>query len=78
MVIANGQKMFSCDGTGSYALNIPLDKNGQYKLQVYADGFAPMTQIYDEFKTTNNVRMARAAECIENQLPPQIPPPSSL
>jgi len=63
MVLANGKHMFSCDGTGSYALNIPLDSNGQFKLQVYADGFAPITQKFDEFKTTNNVRMARAVEC---------------
>ncbi len=63
MVLANGQYMFSCDGTGSYALNIPLDINGQFKLQVYADGFAPTTQVFDEFKTVNNVRMARATEC---------------
>lgn len=63
MVLANGQFMFTCDGAGSYALNIPLDNNGQFKLQVYADGFAPMTRVYDEFKTTNIVRMARAMEC---------------
>ena len=63
MVLANGQYMFSCDGTGSYALKIPLDTNGQFKLQVYADGFAPTIQTLDEFKTTNNVRMARAVEC---------------
>lgn len=63
MVLANGKHTFSCNGSGSYALNIPLDNNGQVKLQVYADGFAPMTQVYDEFKTTNNVRMTRAAEC---------------
>ena len=62
MVLANGQYMFSCDGTGSYALKIPLDTNGQFKLQVYADGFAPTIQTLDEFKTTNNVRMARAVE----------------
>jgi len=63
MVLANGKHTFSCDGSGSYALNIPLDNNGQFKLQVYADGFAPTIQTFDEFKTTNNVRMARAAEC---------------
>ena len=63
MVLANGQFMFSCDGTGSYALNIPLDTNGQFKLQVYADGFAPTIQIFDEFKAMNDVRMARASEC---------------
>jgi hypothetical protein len=63
MVLANGQHMFSCDGTGSYALNIPLDTNGQFKLQVYADGFAPTTQTFDEFQVINDVRMARAVEC---------------
>jgi len=55
--------VFSCDDTGSYAMNIPLDSNVQFKLQVYADGFAPTIQKFNEFKTTNNVRMARAAEC---------------
>jgi hypothetical protein len=63
MVLANGQYMFTCDGTGSYALNIPLDNNGQFKLQVYADGFAPITQKFDEFSANNDVRMAWAVEC---------------
>ena len=63
MVLANGQYMFSCDGTGGYALNIPLDNNGQFKLQVYADGFAPTIQTFDEFSPSNDVRMARAVEC---------------
>jgi len=63
MVLANGQHMFSCDGTGSYALNIPLDTNGQFKLQVYADGFAPTTQKFDESSANNDVRMARSVEC---------------
>ena len=63
MALANGQYMFTCDGTGSYALNIPLDNNGQFKLQVYADGFAPTIQTFDEFQAMNDVRMARALEC---------------
>jgi hypothetical protein len=63
MVLANGQYMFTCDGTGSYLLKAPLDSNGQFKLQVYADGFAPTIQTFDEYKTTNNVSMARATEC---------------
>jgi hypothetical protein len=63
MVLANGQHMFSCDGTGSYALHIPLDTNGQFKLQVYADGFAPTIQTFDEFQAINDVRMAYAVEC---------------
>jgi hypothetical protein len=58
MVLANGQFMFSCDGTGSYALNIPLDSNGQFKLQIYADGFAPTILRFDEFQANNDVRMA--------------------
>jgi hypothetical protein len=63
MVLANSQFMFSCDGTGDYALNIPLDTNGQFKLQIYGDGFAPTTQTFDEFQAINDVRMARAVEC---------------
>jgi hypothetical protein len=63
MVLANGQYMFSCDGSGSYSLNIPLDTNGRFKLQVYADGFAPTVLRFDEFSADNDVRMARAAEC---------------
>ena len=41
MVLANGQYMFSCDGTGAYSLNVPLDPNGQITLFSFADGFAP-------------------------------------
>ena len=63
MVLANGQYQFSCDGTGNYKLNVPLDDDGQFKLQVYADGFAPITQRYDDASLTNNVRLARSAEC---------------
>jgi hypothetical protein len=63
MVLANGKYLFSCDGSGSYALNIPLDSNGRFKLQVYADGFAPTIQTFDEFSDVNDVRMARAVEC---------------
>ena len=63
LVLANGQHTFSCDGTGHYALNIPLNHNGQFKLQVYADAFAPTIQTFDEFQTINDVRMARASEC---------------
>jgi uncharacterized repeat protein (TIGR01451 family) len=63
MVLANGKFMFTCDGTGNYALNIPLDANGQFKLQVYADGFAPTIQVFDKQAPANDVRMARASEC---------------
>ena len=63
MVLANGEYMFSCDGAGSYALQVPLDTNGQVKQQVYADGFAPTILYFDEFNANNDVKMARASEC---------------
>ena len=63
MVLGNGQFGFTCDGTGSYAANIPLDANGKYNLQVYAQVFAPLTQRFDEFSPDNEVRLARASEC---------------
>ena len=63
MTLANGQYMFSCDGSGSYNLRVPLDANGQVKLQVYADGFAPYVLLFDEYNTSNTVRLARDSEC---------------
>ena len=63
LVLSNGQFGFTCDGSGQYALNIPLDNNGQFKLQVYAQGFAPTVLTFDEFSPINDVRMARVVEC---------------
>lgn len=63
IVLANGQFQFSCDGSGNYSLDIPLDGKGQFKIQVYADGFAPNIQVFDEFQRINDVRLARASEC---------------
>ena len=63
LVLANGAYVFSCDDEGTYSLEFPLDANGQYKLQVYADGFAPAVQTFNEFDDPFNVRMARSSEC---------------
>jgi hypothetical protein len=63
LVLANGAYKFSCDDGGTYSLEFPLDVNGQYKLQVYADGFAPAVQTFNEFDDPLNVRMARSSEC---------------
>jgi hypothetical protein len=63
MVLANGAFEFSCNSSGTYSINIPLDNNGQFKLQVYADGFAPITQKFDDSSVMNDVRLARASEC---------------
>lgn len=63
VVLASGQFMFSCNGTGRYELTRTLDTNGQFKLQIYADCSAPTIQSFEEFKTRNDARMARASEC---------------
>ena len=54
--------MRTCEVTGSYAGDISLDANRQYKLQVYADGFTPMVQRFDEFRPNVKARLTRALE----------------
>jgi hypothetical protein len=63
MVLANGAFEFSCGGSGTYSMSVPLDGDGQFKLQVYADGFAPISQKFDDSSVMNDVRLARASEC---------------
>ena len=64
MVLASGQFMFTCNPAGVLSLSgLPRETNGTVKRQIYADGFAPTIQTFDEFKTTNIVCMARAVEC---------------
>ena len=46
MALANGQYMFSCNPTGKYNLDVPLDENGQITLFAFADGFAPLKYIF--------------------------------
>jgi hypothetical protein len=60
MVLANGQYMFSCDGTGAYNLSVPLDANGQITLFAFADGFAPFSVTVgpDGFPRTVEMRTA--------------------
>ncbi len=45
MVLANGQQMFSCDGNGSYNLEVPLDSNRNITLFGFCDGMMPYKQI---------------------------------
>ncbi len=63
LVLANGSYVFSCDNEGSYELEFPLDSNGHFTLQVYADGFAPAIQIFDVANIGGDVHMARSTEC---------------
>jgi len=60
MVLANGQYMFSCDGTGAYSLTVPLDDEGQVTLFSFADGFAPfrITQATSGFPYTVEMQAA--------------------
>ena len=45
LVLINGQTQFSCDGTGRYDMQVPVDDNGMITVMVFADGFAPFNQI---------------------------------
>jgi hypothetical protein len=64
MVLASGKYMFSCGANlGIYNLRIPLNSNGQFKLQIYADGYAPYTVFLDEFQNINNIQLTPASEC---------------
>jgi hypothetical protein len=45
LILANGQKMFSCEANlGQFALDVPLDNDGNVELQIFADGFSPYTK----------------------------------
>ncbi len=42
LVLINGQSQFSCDGTGRYDMEVPLDENGMVMIQAFAAGnFSP-------------------------------------
>ena len=41
LVLANGQYMFSCGGSGGFSLDVPPDEKGLVTLFAFADGFAP-------------------------------------
>ncbi|MCP4111094.1 MAG: hypothetical protein GY749_37140 [Desulfobacteraceae bacterium] len=45
MVLANGQHMFSCENVGEYALEVPLNDNGEITLYGFCDGFKPFREI---------------------------------
>ncbi len=41
MVLANGQHVFSCDDTGTYKMEVPLNDDGEINLLGFCDGFLP-------------------------------------
>jgi hypothetical protein len=60
LVLANGQYMFSCDGTGGYSLNVPPDGNGQITFFAFADGLSPYGVVLDASAFPFTVRMEKA------------------
>jgi hypothetical protein len=64
-VLINGQSQFSCDGSGRYDMDVPLDGNGMITVQVFADGFAPFKQILTpEQASAYQVNMIRVVQGI--------------
>jgi hypothetical protein len=45
LVLANGQSDFSCDGSGRFDMNVPLDSNGMVTVQAFATGFSRFSQV---------------------------------
>ena len=45
LVLANGQSMFSCEGSGQYSLDVPLDQDGNVTLMVFAAEFKPYKRV---------------------------------
>jgi len=45
LVLANGQSMFSCGGSGEYSLEVPADQDDNVTLMVFAAGFKPFSVI---------------------------------
>ena len=52
LVLINGQSQFSCDGSGRYDMQVPVDDNGMITVMVFADGFAPFNQIISPAQAT--------------------------
>ena len=69
MVLANGQYMFSCDGTGAYHLNVPLDANGEVTVFAFADGFAPFSVTAGPSGIPASLRLIEAASYCQTSDP---------
>jgi hypothetical protein len=63
MVLASGQYMFSCNPNGIYSLNnLPRERDGTVKLQIFASGFMPSKTILTG-SGAYDVTMTRAGTC---------------
>jgi hypothetical protein len=60
LVLINGVSQFSCDGSGRYDMNVPVDGEGKVTTMVFADGFAPFKRITSAAQAeANPVAMAQ-------------------
>ncbi len=71
MVLANGRYMFSNNPVGDFSLEVPLDSNGEIKLQVFAAGFLPFKQVFTPEEATDVdvelLRCLQEEDCIPNE-----------
>ena len=57
MVLANGQKMFSCGANlGQFALEVPLDPKGEITLFGFASGLQPYKAVIDPIGTLIKIK----------------------
>ena len=55
MVLINGQYAFTCSGDGRFAMEVPLDGNGQISVQAFCSGRSPFKQTFDPSQATGLV-----------------------
>lgn len=62
LVLINGQHAFTCNGSGSYELDVPVDGNGKVAIQFFADGLEPLNRTFSPTSTTvtQNLTLAHA------------------
>lgn len=73
LVLANGKHMFTCDGTGDYELDVPLDDNGQVTLFAFASGMTPYQATFDPSQNSYHpVIMAYASGGAELEITKEI------
>ena len=54
LALANGQQMFSCgEDLGNFALDVPLDEDGNVTLMVFTAGFQPFKEIIFDVELLN-------------------------
>lgn len=61
MVLANGQHMFSCDPTGEYSLDVPLNDDEQIVLHAFCEGQLPFKKTLEKWQNKFDISMSACA-----------------